>query len=85
MWTDSETPTPLARTAKEPAQGWVGTNWSEYSARAYAAGREFVAAVDKIIPTIKAGREVSERLGKVADASVAAMVEAGVFRAMTPL
>ena len=85
MWTNGETNAPSEKPAHAPAQPWVGSDWSEYSARAYAAGREFVAAVDKIIPTIKAGRVESERLGKVADASVAAMVEAGVFRAMTPL
>lgn len=63
----------------------VTEDWSDYRARAYAAGREFLTAVNRILPIIKAGRSESERLGKVADASVAAMVEIGVFRALTPL
>ena len=60
-------------------------DWTAYLERARAAGREFVAAVDKILPTVRAGREESERIGKVAQASIDAMVQAGVFRALTPL
>jgi len=60
-------------------------NRAAYRERALACGREFVAAVENIIPIIRAGREESERLGRVADASVAAMREVGVFRALTPL
>lgn len=60
-------------------------DWTAYRERAQNAGREFVAAIDRILPIIRAGRDESERLGKVAQASVDAMVEAGVFRALTPL
>ena len=74
MWTDRD---PLAL---DPAAPVVQTSepqverWAEYRDRAYAAGRAFVAAVDDILPIIHAGRTVSEQQGRVADASVAAMV-----------
>lgn len=60
-------------------------DWSAYRERAQAAGRDFVAAVERILPTVRAGRDLSERQGKVAEASVQAMEEIGVFRALTPL
>jgi len=56
-----------------------------YRQRAYAEGRTFLKAVDAILPSIAARREESERFGKVPDATVAEMREAGVFRAFTPL
>lgn len=58
---------------------------SAYRERAYAAGRDYVAACDGIYELIRAHRDESERLACVADASVEAMVKAGVFRAMTPM
>ncbi|PUE51034.1 acyl-CoA dehydrogenase [Limnohabitans sp. 2KL-1] len=60
-------------------------NWTAYRERAQKSGREFVAAVDSILPIVRAGRDESERLGKVSDASVQAMVDIGVFRALTPV
>ena len=85
MWTDRDPlavdpASPVVQTSAPPAE-----RWAEYRERAYAAGRAFVAAVDDILPIIRAGRTVSEQLGRVADESVAAMVDVGVFRAMTPL
>src|SRR5690606_14596157 len=53
--------------------------------RAYAAGRRLVAAVEKAADVLSAGADDSERDGRVPDKSVDAMVEAGVFRAFTPL
>ena len=61
------------------------TGGEAYRERAYAAGREFLAAVDAILPIIRAGRLETEQIGMVPDRAVAAMVEAGVFRAVTPL
>lgn len=66
-------------------QNAASQDWSSYRERAYAAGREYVAAVDKITPQIAARREETEQIGKVPDSSVEAMTQAGVFRAMTPL
>lgn len=62
-----------------------GEDWSDYRERARAAGRRFLEDVQRILPVIRAGREISERDARVADASVAAMEEIGVFRALTPL
>ena len=56
-----------------------------YRQRALKAGAEFLNAVDAILPVLRAGREQSERDGRVPDASVEAMIEAGVFRGFTPL
>lgn len=78
MWKDRDDMN--AQTSTNTPEDWTG-----YRERAQAAGREFLAAVDEILPVIRAGREESERLGKVADASMLAMIEAGVFRALTPL
>ncbi|WP_183034881.1 acyl-CoA dehydrogenase [Cupriavidus sp. UME77] len=70
----------------QPTQKQAATaiDRAAYRERAYAAGREFLTAVDKITPDIRSRRAESERLGKVPDSSVAAMVEAGVFRTFTP-
>jgi len=57
----------------------------EYADRARAAGRRFLADVDDILDTVRAGRDESERQGKVAAASVGAMERAGFFRALTPV
>ncbi len=57
----------------------------DYRARALAAGRQFLQRVDAILPTLRDGREESEGAGVVPQRSVDAMVEAGVFRAFTPL
>jgi 3-hydroxy-9,10-secoandrosta-1,3,5(10)-triene-9,17-dione monooxygenase len=63
----------------------LAVDGAAYRERALAAGAEFVANVEKIVPLIRAHRAESERIGRVAEASVAAMKEAGVFRAFTPL
>lgn len=58
---------------------------ADYRERAYANGRAFVQAVDGILDGVRSRRSEAEMLGKVPDASVQDMVQAGVFRAMTPL
>lgn len=63
----------------------VASAGSDYRARALAAGKEFLARVDAILPVLRAGRGQAEREGKVPARSVMAMAEAGVFRAFTPL
>jgi 3-hydroxy-9,10-secoandrosta-1,3,5(10)-triene-9,17-dione monooxygenase len=62
-----------------------GADWSSYRSRALAAGHELLAAVDGISDGIRSRRTESEKHGRVPDASVDAMIEAGVFRAFTPL
>ena len=57
----------------------------DYRSRALAEGRRFVQRVDAILPVLRAGRAMSERDGVVPQASVDAMIQAGVFRAFTPL
>lgn len=61
------------------------TDGEAYRQRALKAGEQFLKAVDAILPVLRAGREQSERDSRVCDASVEAMIEAGVFRAFTPL
>jgi len=56
-----------------------------YRQRALKSGEEFLKAVDAILPVVRAGCEQSERDSRVPDASVDAMIKAGVFRAFTPL
>jgi 3-hydroxy-9,10-secoandrosta-1,3,5(10)-triene-9,17-dione monooxygenase len=76
----------FALAAREPAAKPTSTTADNTSYResALAAGKAFVQAVEAIVPLVRAHRTESERLGRVADASVAAMTEAGVFRAFTP-
>lgn len=59
--------------------------WADYRERAKTAGREFLEAVDRIVPAIASRRAESDRLNMVTHASVQDMVSAGVFRAMAPL
>ncbi|HEX8786744.1 MAG TPA: acyl-CoA dehydrogenase, partial [Telluria sp.] len=61
------------------------TEGEAYRQRALHAGKAFLKAVDAIVPVLRAGRDQSERDCRVPDASVEAMLEAGVFRALTPL
>lgn len=61
------------------------TDGEAYRQRAQKAGEAFLKAVDAILPVLRAGREQSERECRVPDASVEAMLEAGVFRSFTPL
>ncbi|WP_250456247.1 acyl-CoA dehydrogenase [Caballeronia sp. ATUFL_M2_KS44] len=61
------------------------TEGEVYRQRALEAGQAFLKAIDAIAPVLRAGREQSERDCRVPDASVEAMLEAGVFRAFTPL
>ena len=79
MWTEHQPPPAVGAAHAGP------TDWRAYRERAQSVGRQFVADVDRILPILRAGRAVSEREGKVAQASVDAMVEIGVFRALTPL
>ena len=60
-------------------------DWSEYRRRALDEGAKYLAAVDGILDTVRAGRHLSEQDGRVPDATVAAMISTGLFRAFTPL
>lgn len=60
-------------------------DWSEYRERALTEGKKYLAAVEGILDTIRAGRQVSEAQGRVPDSSVEAMISTGLFRAFTPL
>lgn len=59
--------------------------WADYRDRAKVAGREFLAAVDRIVPAVASRRAEADRGGMVPEATVQEMTAAGVFRAMTPL
>lgn len=61
------------------------TKWLEYRDRANQAGRDFLKAVDKILPSLASRRMRSDKEGMVPRESVQEMEDAGVFRAMTPL
>lgn len=71
--------------AVNDTQSFAVTDGEAYRQRALKAGEAFLKAVDAIVPVLRAGREQSERESRVPAASVEAMVEAGVFRAFTPL
>lgn len=60
-------------------------DWSDYRARAYKVGGEFVQAVEAVTPEIKSLSHESERDGKVSQRTGDLMVQAGVFRTFTPL
>ncbi|SOE97252.1 3-hydroxy-9,10-secoandrosta-1,3,5(10)-triene-9,17-dione monooxygenase [Burkholderia sp. D7] len=60
-------------------------DWSEYRERALSAGRQLITDVHRVAPGIGARRAESEQMGKVPDATVADMIEAGIFRTFTPL
>ncbi|NUY04939.1 acyl-CoA dehydrogenase [Paraburkholderia youngii] len=66
-------------------QPFAATEGEAYRQRALKAGEAFLKAVDAILPVLRAGREQSERECRVPDASVEAMLDAGVFRSLTPL
>ncbi len=55
-----------------------------YRERARANGSRFLDAVDAILPGIAAKRFETEAANQVLGTSIAAMTEAGVFRALTP-
>ncbi|QCY14750.1 acyl-CoA dehydrogenase [Pseudomonas sp. MPC6] len=59
--------------------------WYDYRERALNAGKAFIKAVDEAVPAIRQRRFESESLGRVPDATVQAMVDAGVFRTFTPM
>lgn len=61
------------------------TKWLEYRERANQAGREFLLAIDKILPSLASRRMRSDKEGMVPHESVKDMEDAGVFRAMTPM
>jgi 3-hydroxy-9,10-secoandrosta-1,3,5(10)-triene-9,17-dione monooxygenase len=82
----SESLAMLARPSSADTQPVISPeDCAAYRERALKAGREFLERIDAIVPLVRANRAESERLGRVADASVAAMVEAGVFAAFTPM
>jgi 3-hydroxy-9,10-secoandrosta-1,3,5(10)-triene-9,17-dione monooxygenase len=56
-----------------------------YGEKARARGQEFVAGLDALLPGIASRRDETDALGKAHPRSVAEMIEAGVFRALTPL
>lgn len=60
-------------------------DWSGYRERALSEGQRFLERVDGILEVVRAGRAASESQGRVPDASVAAMVSTGLFRAFTPM
>lgn len=59
--------------------------WQAYKERALDSGRAFLQAVEASLPAINERRFLSEQQGRVTDATVQAMVDAGVFRTFTPL
>lgn len=59
-------------------------DWSEYRARAIAAGEEYLAKVDAVLPSIASRRRQSEADGRVPDETVAEMASTGLFRSFTP-
>lgn len=65
--------------------GIPSAHHENYLERATEVGKKFLQDVDTILPQIRAHRMESDRLGRVADSSVQAMTEIGVFRALTPL
>jgi len=67
-----------------PVHNGHGASRDDYAGRAYQAGARYLAAVDDILDTVRAGREETERIGQVPDSTVEAMTRAGVFRALTP-
>ena len=58
---------------------------SVYAERAYAAGREFVAGIEAILPGIAERAMETELLGRAPDANIQAMADAGMFRALVPV
>lgn len=82
----SESTATLARPSPvDTLPGTAVVDRAAYRERALEAGRAFLARIDEIVPLVRAHRTESERLGRVADASVEAMTQAGVFAAFTPL
>lgn len=81
MSSSPKIPNPVISKSNDPRK----EDWSAYRERAYTAGKEFLKSVDKIIPELIANRYETEKLGKVPDKSVEAMVAAGVFRCSTPM
>jgi 3-hydroxy-9,10-secoandrosta-1,3,5(10)-triene-9,17-dione monooxygenase len=55
-----------------------------YGERCYAAGRKLVADMDPVLPKLAELAGEAEALGRMPDTSMAAMIAAGVFRALTP-
>lgn len=56
-----------------------------YRQRALQAGQDFLKRVDAILPIVRDGRFKSEEEGRVPQATVDAMIDAGVFRTFTPM
>lgn len=68
-----------------PSPQLYSSDREQYIQRAEQAGKQYLEAVDAILATVRAGRAETETNGRVSDRTVAAMTEAGVFRALTPL
>ena len=62
----------------------LSADWSDNRERALDRGSDFLVAIDRILPSIEAVRDESERQGRVPDSTVQAMIDAGAFRAFTP-
>jgi 3-hydroxy-9,10-secoandrosta-1,3,5(10)-triene-9,17-dione monooxygenase len=80
-----EEPASAKGRVQDRAMGATPIDRVAYRERAMVAGRDFVSAVKEILPGIRARREQSERDGKVPDATIDAMIDAGVFRTFTPI
>jgi 3-hydroxy-9,10-secoandrosta-1,3,5(10)-triene-9,17-dione monooxygenase len=69
----------------DQAQGGTAVIGAAYGAQARARGKSYLAAVDRILPGIAKRRAETESANRMTDATVADLLEAGVFRALTPL
>ena len=56
-----------------------------YSTRAYRAGREFLVRIEALVPRLASRAAEAEALGRVPDASIEDLREAGMYRALVPL
>lgn len=80
--TDSVIDRPTATPIHGPA--FDAVDGEAHLARCVERGRAFLTRVDTILDDVRSRRELTERLGKVNDETMAAMIEAGFFRSFTP-
>lgn len=76
---------PETQTATVDFSGPRTQDWSDYRNRALEEGRIFLEKVDGILDIVRAGAHESETAGRVPDATVQAMIDTGLFRALTPM
>jgi len=76
---------PSSAPAPVDFSGPRSADWTEYRERAVEEGARYLDSVESVLDTIRAGREVSEKEGRVPDSSVEAMISTGLFRAFTPM